>query len=254
MKTFLFFLVSLFLPTMALSAGGSDVPLKQMAWSFDGPLGTVDKVAAQRGFQVYREVCSGCHSLERVAFRTLTEIGFSAEEVKSLAAEYTVEDGPNDEGEMFDRPARPSDYFPAPYPNEQAARSVNNGAYPPNLSLIVKARPDGANYVYSLLTGYGETVPEHVQLGDGQHYNPYMPGGKIAMAAPLMEDAVEYQDGTQATVEQMSKDVTHFLQWTASPEMEMRKRMGLKVIAFLFIFSILCYIAMKRIWADVKKK
>lgn len=254
MKKIILCMFAMLLPVSAMAAGGSAVPLKQVPWSFDGPFGTVDEQSAQRGFQVYREVCSGCHGLENVAFRTLTEIGFSAEEVKALAAEYTVEDGPNDDGDMFDRPGRPSDYFPDPYANENAARSVNNGAYPPNLSLIVKARPNGANYVYSLLTGYGEEVPHDVQLGDGQHYNPYMPGGKIAMAAPLMEDMIGYQDDTASSVEQMSKDVVNFLQWAASPEMEMRKRMGLKVILFLVIFSAFSYVAMKRIWANVKKK
>ncbi len=241
------------MPAVAMAAGGGKYP-KQLEWSFSGPFGTVDEQAAQRGFQVYREVCASCHGLEGVAFRTFTEIGFSADEVKALAAEYSVMDGPNDDGEMVERPGRPSDYYPNPYPNENAARAVNNGAYPPNLSLIVKARADGANYVYSLLTGYDEPMPEGMKMGEGQHYNPYMAGEKIAMAAPLIEGAIDYQDGTEASVEQMAYDVTNFLQWTASPEMEARKRLGLKVILFLIIFTGFSYVAMKRIWADVKKK
>lgn len=254
MKRFLTCLFLVLTPSFVLAAGGGEKHPKEMAWPFSGVLGTVDEQAAQRGFQVYREVCSSCHGLEGVAFRSLTNIGFSAEEVKALAAEYTITDGPNDDGEMFDRPGRPSDYFPAPYPNENAARAVNNGAYPPNVSLIIKSRPNGANYVYSLMTGYGYEVPHDVSLGDGQYYNPYMPGGKIAMPPQLQDGLIEYQDGTEATEEQLAKDAVNFLQWAASPEMEMRKRMGLKVILFLSIFTFLCYVAMKRIWADVKKK
>ena len=165
-------------------ASGDQHPPKRVDWVFDGMLGTVDKQSAQRGFQVYKEVCAACHGLSRVAFRTLTDIGFSEAEVKALAKDYSVKDGPNDDGEMFERPGLPSDKFVPPYANENAARASNNGAYPPDLSLIVKARPDGANYLYSLLTGY-EEAPADAHLSDGQYYNPYFPGHKLAMPAPL---------------------------------------------------------------------
>lgn len=220
-------------------------------WPFDGMFGAVDRQAAQRGFQVYKEVCASCHSLHRVAFRSLTEIGFSEAEVKALAAEYSVMDGPNDDGEMFERAARPSDHFVAPFPNDKAARASNNGAYPPDLDLIIKSRMNGPDYVYSLLTGYHEK-PEHVELRDGMNYNPYFPGAQIGMPAPLSEGAVEYQDGTPATVDRMARDVVIFLQWAAEPEMEARKSMGIKVLMFLALFTVLFYFAKKVTWRNVK--
>ena len=165
-------------------AAGEAVPLLDKAWSHDGVFGSYDRAAAQRGLQVYREVCSACHGLQYVAFRNFADLGFSEDEVKALAAEYEVEDGPDDEGEMFFRPARPSDRFPSPYPNENAARAANGGAYPPDLSLITKARANGANYVYSLLQGY-EEPPADFDLSDGMNYNAYFPGHQIAMAQPL---------------------------------------------------------------------
>lgn len=236
--------------TTAMAAGDQKHP-KDMDWQFDGMLGTVDRASAQRGYQVYREVCASCHGMKRIAFRNLTEIGFSAAEAKTIAAEYSVQDGPNDEGEMFMRPATPSDRFVSPFANEKAARASNGGAYPPDLSLMVKARPDGANYVYSLLTGY-EDAPEGVEVAPGQYYNPYFPGGKLAMAPPLSNDLITYQDGTNASTEQMAKDMVNFLQWTAEPEMEQRKRMGIKVLVFLAIMTVLFYISKQRIWKDVK--
>jgi ubiquinol-cytochrome c reductase cytochrome c1 subunit len=214
-------------------------------------LGTVDQVSAQRGLQVYQNVCASCHSLKRIAFRNLGAIGFSEAEIKTLAESYEVADGPNQEGEMFVRPGRPSDRFPSPFANEEAARASNGGAYPPDLSLMVKARPDGANYLYSLLVGY-QDAPEGVEMADGQYYNPYFPGGKLAMPAPLSEGLVEYQDGTVATVEQMAHDLVNFLQWTAEPEMQSRKRMGLKVLGFLVLSSLFFYAAKRIVWRDVK--
>lgn len=234
----------------AHAAGDAEHP-KQLRWSFDGMFGTVDRASAQRGLQVYKEVCSACHGLHRVAFRTLSGIGFSEAEIKAIAADFTVVDGPDDEGEMFDRPGRPSDKFVPPFANEKAARASNNGAYPPDLSLIIKARPDGANYVYSLLTGY-EDAPADVQVGDGMSYNPYFPGHQIAMAPPLMEGLVSYQDGTDASEEQMAKDVVAFLQWAAEPEMEQRKAMGIRVLLFLAVMTVLFYYAKKRIWRDIE--
>lgn len=235
-------------PVVVLAEGHAE--MKQMRWSFDGVFGTYDKPAIQRGFQVYKEVCSACHGLKRVAFRQLQEVGFSEAEVKSLAASYAIKDGPNDAGEMFERPGRPSDHFPSPYPNEKAARAANNGAYPPDQSLLIKARADGANYIYSLLTGY-KSAPAGMTVPEGAHYNPMMNGGIIKMAPPLREGSVTYQDGTNATLEQQAFDVVNFLQWAAEPEMEVRKRMGIKVILFLTIMTTVFYLVKKRIWSDL---
>ncbi len=237
------------LGAQALAASAHQEHPRQLKWEFDGVFGTFDEQAIQRGLQVYKQVCASCHGLTRVAFRELTKVGFSENEVAKLASDYTFTDGPNDDGDMFERPGRASDKFPAPYANENAARSINNGAYPPDLSLMVKARPDGANYVYSLLTGYKDAGDTPV--GDGQYYNPYFPGGLLSMAPPLMDDMVEYQDGTKASMDQMARDVVSFLQWAAEPEMQERKRMGIKVMLFLFVFTILFYIAKKRVWADL---
>ncbi len=224
---------------------------KQMVWPFDGAFGTVDRPAAQRGYQVYKEVCSSCHSLRLVSYRNLEHIGFAEEEVKSIAASVQVTDGPNDSGDMFQRPGRPSDKFVSPFANEKAARASNGGAFPPDLSLIVKARHDGANYIYSLLTGF-EKAPADLKMATGMNYNPYFPGHQIAMPSPLTEGSVTYQDGTPATVDQMSKDVVTFLQWAAEPEMEHRKESGVKVFLYLSIFTILFYLAKKRLWKNVK--
>lgn len=225
-------------------------PPKHVSWPFDGMLGHVDKPAAQRGFQVYKEVCAACHGLSRIAFRNLSEIGFTEAEIKALAAGYQVKDGPNDEGEMFERAGKPSDYFPSPYPNEQAARAAQNGAYPPDLSLITKARHDGGNYLYSLLTGY-EAAPADAHLTAGQHYNPYFPSGALAMPAPLSDGLVTYEDGTNASVDQMARDVTVFLQWAAEPEMEARKQMGLKALLYILVFTAFMYVAKRKLWRRV---
>jgi ubiquinol-cytochrome c reductase cytochrome c1 subunit len=224
---------------------------KKMYWPFEGIFGTFDRQAAQRGAQVYLEVCSACHSLNHVYYRNLADIGFSEEEIKAIAKEKNVIDGPNDAGEMFERPALPHDRFVSPYPNEEAARAANNGAHPVDLSLIIKAREDGANYLFSLLTGY-EEAPEGFVLMDGLNYNPYFEGEQIAMPAPLSDSQVTFMDGTPATVEQMARDVAVFLQWAAEPEMEHRKSMGLKVMMFLAIFTVVFFIAKKRIWKGVK--
>lgn len=234
---------------MAYANSDQKPPLKT-PWPFEGVFGAVDHQAAQRGFQVYKEVCSACHSLNRVAFRNLTEIGFSESEVKALAASYQINDGPNDAGDMFQRPGKASDYFPAPYANENAARAAFGGANPPDLSLIIKARHDGANYVHSLLTGYAEP-PEEEHLSAGQHYNPYFPGGKLMMPPPLSDGRVDYADGTNASVDQMARDVVVFLQWAAEPEMETRKQMGLKALIYLAIFTVFMYIAKRNIWRKI---
>ena len=233
----------------AFASTDSEAP-KQLNWAFDGALGRFDKQSVQRGFQVYKEVCSACHSLKRVAFRQMQDIGFSEAEVKALAASYTIKDGPNDAGEMFERPGRPSDTFPEPYANDNAGRAMNNGALPPDMSLLVKAREDGANYIFSLLTGYS-SAPEGVTVPEGAYYNPYMDGHIIKMPPPLRADAVTYQDGTKASLEQEAKDVVNFLQWAAEPEMEQRKSMGLHVMLFLAAMTGFFYVVKKRIWSDL---
>lgn len=250
MRTVLFTLMILIAP-VAYGSSDSHHP-KQMPWSFDGAFGTVDRQSAQRGFQVYREVCAACHSLRLNSYRNLAEIGFSEDEVKAIASSASVLDEPNAEGEVLERPGRPSDRFASPYPNQQAARASNGGAFPPDLSLIVKARPDGANYLYSLLTGY-EEPPADVKIGTGMHYNPYFPGGQIAMPAPLADELITYGDGSPATVNQMAYDVVNFLQWAAEPEMEQRKRMGIKVLLYLAVFTVLFVLVKRRIWSRLKE-
>jgi len=232
-------------------AADSSYKVESQEWSFNGPFGTFDRGALQRGFQVYSQVCAACHSMKHVSYRNLTALGYTEEEVKAIAAQYTTMDGPDEEGEMFERAMKPSDKFKAPYENDQAARYTNNGALPPDLSLIVKARVGGADYLYGLLMGY-EEPPEGVKLSSGQHWNKVMPGNKIAMAAPLSEDMIGYEDGSPTTVEQYSRDVSTFLAWAAEPEMEERKATGIKVILFLLVFAGIMYAVKKKIWADVK--
>ena len=219
-------------------------------WSFEGVFGTFDRAALQRGFQVYQEVCASCHALSYVAYRNLEALGYNEAEIKTIAAEAEVTDGPNDEGEMFVRPGKPSDQFVSPFPNEQAARAINGGAYPPDLSLIVKARANGANYVRALLTGYTDP-PADKTLMEGTNYNRYFSGNQIAMAPPLIEDGVEFGDGTPATVAQQAEDVVTFLAWASEPEMEERKTTGIMVVLFLLIFTGLLYASKRKIWADV---
>jgi ubiquinol-cytochrome c reductase cytochrome c1 subunit len=222
-------------------------PLK-MAWPHEGIFGTFDRAAAQRGFQVYREVCSACHGLTYVAFRNLTELGFSEDQVRALAAEYTVPGGPDDTGEMVERSALPADPIPPPYPNEQAARAANGGALPPELSLITKARAGGSDHVYSVLVGY-EEPPADVEPRESLYYNAYFPGHWIAMPPPLQDGQVTYADGTEATVPQMAADVTEFLTWAGEPTLEQRKQTGLKTMLFLIVFTGLCYATMRKVWA-----
>ncbi|MCG8491880.1 MAG: cytochrome c1 [Sneathiellales bacterium] len=231
-------------------AAGAAVELKSATWQHTGLFGTYDRASAQRGLQVYREVCAACHGLNQVAFRTLADLGFNEDEIKALAAESEFTDGPNDDGDMFERPGKPFDKFPEPFANEKAARASNGGAYPPDLSLMVKARPGFENYLYSLLTGYVDP-PSDFEMMEGMNYNAYFAGHQIAMAAPLTEDAVEYADGTPATVDQMAKDVTVFLAWAAEPKLEERKNMGMKVILFLLLMTGLFYAAKRKAWADV---
>ena len=242
---------------------------KQAEWSFSGPFGTYDKAQLQRGLKIYKEVCSACHSMHLVAFRTLEDLGYSEAQVKAFAAEYTVQDGPNDDGEMFERPGIPSDHFPSPFPNDQAAASANNGAAPPDMSLLAKARgvergfptfifdiftqyaENGPDYIHSLLTGYGQEPPAGMEIAEGTYYNPYFIGGKsLAMAPPLSDDQVTYDDGTPQTVDQYARDVSAFLMWAAEPHLEERKRTGFMVMVFLVIFTGLIYLTKKSVYAN----
>ncbi len=234
----------------AVPAMAQEDKLMHTNWSFNGPFGTYDRASAQRGFQIYKEVCSNCHSMALLSYRDLASLGLSAEEVKAVAAEFTVPGGPNDRGEMIERPAIPSDRFKAPFPNEQAARAANGGALPPDQSLIIKARENGSDYVDSLLQGY-EDAPAGVKTPDGQYYNKYFPGHFLAMPQPLRADQVTYTDGTKATLEQESKDIVQFLTWASEPTMERRKQMGVKMVMFLALMTGLTYAVKKKVWKDV---
>jgi ubiquinol-cytochrome c reductase cytochrome b/c1 subunit len=240
-------------------------------WSFSGPLGKFDRGSLQRALKVYREVCSNCLALSYIAFRNLADPGgpgYSEAQAAALAAEYKIKDGPNDQGEMFERPGRPADYFPSPFPNEQAARAANGGAAPPDLSLITKARSyergfpkfvfdfftqfqeQGPNYVDAILQGFEDKPPAGVTIPEGSYYNKYFPGHSIKMPKPLNDGQVTFDDGSPATVAQYAKDVTTFLTWTAEPHMEARKRMGLQVFVFLILLTGLLYFTKKKVWAD----
>ncbi len=236
--------------TITAQAAAIQEPIPKRDWSFNGIFGTFDRGSLQRGLQVYLEVCSSCHSLKLVSYRHLYGIGLNEKQIKEIASEFEVTDGPNDEGEMFERPAKPSDRFVSPYPNDNSARASNNGAMPPDLSLMVKARKGGVDYLHALLTGYKEEPPSGITLSDGMMYNVYYPGNQIAMAAPLEDDAVEYSDGTNATIEQLATDVSTFLAWAAEPELEERKSLGIKVLLFLFVLTGLLYALKRQIWAD----
>ena len=258
MKRFKFKIIilsfSLLLTSITSSLGaGSGGELLKVNWSFKGLTGKFDRASLQRGFQVYKEVCSSCHSMQYLSYRNLGEAGgpeFSEQEVKAIAASIEIEDGPDSQGEMFIRPGRPSDKFKSPYPNVNASIAANGGAYPPDMSVLVKARPGGSNYIYSVLMGY-EDPPVGISLDDGVYYNKYMIGNKIKMSSPLSDDIIEYTDGTQASIDQMAKDVTTFLTWAAEPELEERHRTGVKVIIYLILLTTLVYLSMKKIWSRV---
>ena len=249
MRIILFILFFLFLNFNILASSNNN-EMPKHKWSFNGISGTFDQSSIQRGYKVYSEVCSGCHSMKLLYFRDLIDIGFTADEVKAIASEYTVLDGPNDEGEMFERPARPADHFVPPFTNEQEARVSNNGSYPPDLSVITKAKKHGPDYIYNLLLGYKEP-PENFDIGEDMYYNEWKEGHQIAMAQPLDEGYVDYDDGTENTLSQLAKDVTTFLVWSAEPELEVRKNLGIKVILFFIIFGIFIYITKKRLWREV---
>ena len=225
-------------------------------WSFEGIFGTFDRASLQRGYQVYQEVCSGCHSVQYLSYRNLSEKGgpeFSVEEAKAIASQFELEDGPNSDGEMFMRSARLSDHFVKPYPNVEASTAANGGAYPPDMSVLAKARAGGADYIYSLLMGYGEP-PAGFELDDGVYYNKYMPGNKIKMSEPISDEIVEYSDGTQPTKSQIAKDVTAFLVWTSEPHLESQHKMGFKTIIYLIILITLVYMSKQKVWSRFSSK
>lgn len=261
----------------ALASGTTQAPMKHVEFSFEGPFGKFDQAQLQRGYKVYREVCSACHSMDLMYFRNLGQKGgpfFDPKYknpndnpyVKAIAADYQINDLDSETGDVIQRPGVPADKFPAPFPNEPAARASNGGALPPDLSVIVKARHHGAHYVYSLLSGYKDP-PKGLTVGVGQHYNPYMPGdltaawhgdhdkmpkgGFIAMAPQLEADKVSFDDGTKSTIEQQAKDVAAFLAWASEPKMEERKSFGLAAMIYLLIFSALLYASYRRIWRNV---
>ncbi|WP_297323278.1 cytochrome c1 [uncultured Bartonella sp.] len=254
------------------SAADETYPLKtpeKQQWSFSGPFGTFDRAQLQRGLQVYKEVCSTCHSLKYIAFRDLKALGYNEEQIKAFARTYDVTDGPDSEGEMFVRKGVPTDYFPLPFPNSEAAKFANNGANPGDLSLMAKARAvplpfpgfiadiftnyneAGPDYITALLTGYSD-APEDMTIGDGNWYNPYFnAGATLAMAPPLSDGIVAYEDGTDETVINYARDVSAFLMWTADPHMEIRRKTGFRVILFLIVFAGLTYAVKRRIWNEL---
>lgn len=224
---------AVFSANLAKCSGEDHIPALDYGWPHSGAMASYDYAAVRRGFQVYRQVCASCHSLDKVAFRSLVGVTHSEEKAKKLAESYEVTDGPNDIGEMYERPGKLSDHIPGPYANEEQGRAANNGAYPPDLSLMVKARHGGIDYIVALLGGYTEPPAGKAML-PGLHYNPYFPGGAIAMPAPLLDGQVEYEDGTPATVHQMAKDVATFLAWVSEPEHDERKKSGLQFMLALF--------------------
>lgn len=249
----------------ATAAGGyeSDYEMQHRHWHFKGMRGSYDVAAMQRGYQVYREKCSSCHSLDHLAFRHLGDKGgpFYNEDypnpndnplVKVFAADWMIKDTDSETGDPIERPGIPADYFPPIFANDAAARGSNGGALPPDLSVMVSARGGGADYLYNLLIAYDEPMPKGMVLSPGTHYNPVMEGGKIAMAAPLSEGLIEYADGTEATVEQMAADVTEFLAWSADPKLAQRKSAGFATMVYLLILSVLLWLSYKRVWKDVE--
>jgi ubiquinol-cytochrome c reductase cytochrome c1 subunit len=233
-------------PALAADAGPAH---PDAGFSFNRVFGTYDRAAAQRGYQVYKEVCANCHSMRQLYFRNLIDLGLSAEQVRNIAASFQITDGPNDEGEMFERAGRVSDHFRRPFANDQAARAANGGALPPDLSVITKAREGGANYLYGLLTGYHEP-PAGVTVMEGMHYNAVFPGNQIAMAPPLSDGQVDFGPGVPNTVDAMARDVATFMAWASEPELETRRALGVKILIFLGILGVLAYLTKRKVWAD----
>lgn len=241
--------VGALLSSPAAHAEDETAPLLKGNFTFDGMFGTIDKASAQRGFQVYKEVCAACHGLYEVSYRNLEGLGYTEDQVKAVAAEAQVTDI-GDDGQPMQRPGKPSDRFVRPFPNEKAARAANNGAYPPDLALMAKARKGGPDYIFSLLQGFRDP-PADVKMGANMNYNIYFAGHQIAMPPPLANGTVTYTDGTANDLSQEAHDVATFLEWTANPELDERKQMGVKVVLFLIITAVLLYLGKRRIWRDV---
>ena len=250
LKKIFFILITLFF-LIPNSFSKEDVKLKKQNWSFQGIFGRFDNSTLQRGLQVYQEVCSACHGVKRLRFRELTNLGFTKEQIVNYAKTFEILDWPNELGEMFVRPGEPTDTFVSPYKNKEEAIAIN-GAYPPDLSLLTKAMKNGPDYIYSLLVGY-EDPPNDFELPDGLYYNPYHDGNVIAMPQPLYDEAIEYIDGTNASIHQLSYDIDNFLSWAAEPELQKRKALGLKVLIFLIVLTALLYVTMKEIWSRIEK-
>jgi cytochrome c1 len=247
------FALALFPVVAAAQEPPPEPKIESQSWSFDGPFGTYDQTQLQRGYGVYKRICANCHSMRLLSYRNLGELGgpeFSADQVKALAEEIQVTDGPNDKGEMYQRPGRPSDRFRSPFPNDEAARVANGGALPPDLSVMAKARPGGPDYIYALLTGYKDT-PHGFDLAQGMHYNVAFPGHQIAMPPPLADGLVEYTDDTKPTADNYAKDVAAFLMWAAEPKLQERHMLGARVIVFLFALAVVMLLAKRVVWSGV---
>ena len=251
MKKFFFIIFSFFFLIPILHYE-EKIILKKQNWTFEGIFGRYDDLSLQRGLQIYQEVCSACHGMKRVRFRELEDLGFTEDQIKKYSETFDIIDGPNELGEMFTRPGEPSDTFVSPYKNKEEAKASFNGVYPPDLSLLTKAMKNGPDYIYSLLTGY-EDPPNDFELTEGLYYNPYHDGKVIAMPPPLYDDAIEYIDGTNASLHQLSYDIVNFLNWAAEPELEKRKSMGVKVLLFLIVLTALLYVTMKETWSRIEK-
>ncbi|XP_030570808.1 cytochrome c1, heme protein, mitochondrial [Drosophila novamexicana] len=243
----------LFALEQSVDANSGEVHSPAQPWSHKGLFSSLDHQSVRRGYEVYKQVCSACHSMQYIAYRNLIGVSHTEAEAKAEAEQITVRDGPDDSGNYFDRPGKLSDYFPSPYPNEEAARAANNGAYPPDLSYIVSARKGGEDYIFSLLTGYHDP-PAGVVLREGQYFNPYFPGGAISMAQVLYNEVIEYEDGTPPTQSQLAKDVATFLKWTSEPEHDDRKQLLIKVIAILGFLTAISYYIKRHKWSSLKSR
>ena len=251
-KKFFFIIFSFFFLITNLFAE-EEMPLKKQNWTFEGIFGRYDNSTLQRGLQIYQEVCSACHGMKRLRFRELKDLGFTNDQIKQYAKTFEILDGPNDLGEKFTRPGEPSDTFVSPYKNKEEAKATFGGSYPPDLSLLTKAMKNGPDYIYSLLTSYEESPSLDFELTDGLYYNPYYDGKVIAMPPPIYDNVIEYIDGTDANLHQLSYDIVNFLNWAAEPELQKRKSLGLKVLLFLIALTLLLYVTMKEIWLRIEK-
>ena len=249
----IFFIIFSFFFLITNLFAQEEMPLKKQNWTFEGIFGRYDNSTLQRGLQIYQEVCSACHGMKRLRFRELKDLGFTNDQIKQYAKTFEILDGPNELGEMFTRPGEPSDTFVSPYKNKEEAKAAFGGAYPLDLSLLTKAMKNGPDYIYSLLTSYEESPSLDFELTDGLYYNPYYDGKVIAMPPPIYDNVIEYIDGTDANLHQLSYDIVNFLNWAAEPELQKRKSLGLKVLLFLIALTLLLYVTMKEIWLRIEK-